>query len=205
MIEIWLIVEFEYAACGLNFSSFSYEPSGDCINGVKEKISDWNGIPTTGCCQNAFQVLSRGLALALQAKNGEGNLFIHGDEWMNCDSSPFKRQPSVSIENCGFGDLIYGGSPCSSVNFSTIKKGYPFVFDNCASFYPSFDLGCRNCNDAIMTAREQLLDDVNTKKSLVERGVCTVAIVVAVAAANINNQSVMEDFYRCLPALNNLG
>ena len=35
----------------------------------------------------------------------------------------------------------------------------------------------------------------------VEKIVCGVAVLISVVAANLNNQSLIDDFYNCLPAL----
>lgn len=194
------------AGCGLNFSSISYFPSGDCINGISEKITNWKGIPTSGCCQNALEVLTKALALN-SLVNGGGDLFIKENQWINCNY-PFKsQQNSVSIQNCGFLDLYNGSSPCSSIPFSTLKQkpSYRYVFDECASFSPWFDYGCGNCTDAIIRARDQLINDLGAKQNPTDKGICAVAVIVAVAASNLNDQSVLDDFYRCLPALNDKG
>jgi hypothetical protein len=34
-----------------------------------------------------------------------------------------------------------------------------------------------------------------------EKIVCGVAVLISVVAANLNNQSLIDDFYSCLPAL----
>lgn len=201
---IRLIITTEYAACGLNFTSIPYEPSGECSYGISEKTNDWEGILTSSCCRNALNTLSQ--ALARQAITGDGNLFIDGDRWKNCND-PFHRQQSVSLETCGFDDLFYKSSQCSSLNLSNVKQNpsYQDAFHQCASFNPSFDDACINCTTAIIAARNQLLDQLNARENDTEKVICGVALIIAIAAGEIDNQSVIEDFYWCLPGLNKLG
>lgn len=188
------------AGCGLNFSSIPYEPSGECIRGIEEKTDDWDGIPTSICCRNALNTLSQ--ALARQAITGDGNIFIDGERWKNCND-PFHQQPSVSVQTCGFDHLFYGSSSCSSLTLSSIRQNQSFqdAFHQCASFNPSFDDSCKNCTNALISARDQFLDQLYVRDNDTERVICGVALIVAIAAGEIDNESQIKDFYRCLPAL----
>ncbi|KAL3523399.1 hypothetical protein ACH5RR_016233 [Cinchona calisaya] len=191
------------AACGLNFTSIPYEPSGECIHGISEKTKDWDGIPQSSCCRNALNSLSQ--ALARQATTGDGNIFIQEDRWSNCNN-PFHRQQSVSVQSCGFDDLFYGSSQCSSLKLSDFKTNpsYQDAFSQCTSFSPSFDDACKNCTNAIITARNHFLDQLNAGENDTEKVICEVALMVAIVAGETDNQSVIEDFYRCVPALSEL-
>lgn len=170
----------------------------DC-KGLKEKKNKWNGFPSNPCCRNALSALSR--ALALHA-NGTNSIFIPEDQWRNC-SGPFRRQPSVSVQSCGFDDLFSGSSICSRLSLSTIigTDEYKTAADSCSAFEAiSFDDACSTCVTAIAEARERLLNDFQVSKSDTERVICGVAIIVAVSVEKFN-RSFADDFYSCLPAL----
>ncbi|CDP04247.1 unnamed protein product [Coffea canephora] len=199
-VHLQLTVSSAYAACGLNFTSIPYEPSGECIGGINEKTSDWDGFPSSICCRNALNTLTQ--ALARQATTGDGNIFIDGERWKNCND-PFHQQQSVSVQACGFDDLFYGSSQCSSLKLSTITQNSSFqaAFHQCASFNPSFDNFCSNCTNALINATNQFLDQLYEQDNNTEKVICGVALIVAVVAGEIDNESQIKDFYRCLPAL----
>ncbi|KAL3520581.1 hypothetical protein ACH5RR_018730 [Cinchona calisaya] len=191
-----LILAPAYAACGVNFTLIPYEPSGECIHGINEKINDWEGVPTSSCRRNAFNTLSH--ALARQATTGDG-IFIDGERWKKCNN-PFHQQQSVSVQTCGLDDLFYGSSQCSSLELSTFKQNpiYQDAFHQCASFSPSFDDACNNCTKALINARNQFLDQLNARENDTEKVICGAALIIAVAAGEIDSESLIEDFYQCL-------
>ncbi|XP_009597938.1 probable receptor-like protein kinase At1g11050 isoform X2 [Nicotiana tomentosiformis] len=189
--------------CGLNFTSSPYKPSGECIAADQENINEWDSFPTTRCCQNVLNFFSQ--ALAKQAITQQGNLFLKKDQWEHC-SGPFKHQPSVSIENCGFRSLYQGSSKCSSLSLTNVLQDDNFkdVRDKCTGFDSSFDDACRNCTGAIKSARDHYLDQFYARDNDTERATCVMAVVISVAATKLNDPSSIDDFFSCLPALNSL-
>ncbi|XP_031091398.1 probable receptor-like protein kinase At2g42960 [Ipomoea triloba] len=190
--------------CVLNASALSFEPIGECLANRQDRIRVWGSFSTTYCCQNALNALSR--ALADQAKTG-GNLFLGSDQWNNC-AGPFKQQPSVSIESCGFQNLHSGGGgKCSGLALSTVAKidNFNGVLNLCSQLhsYSSFEVDCRNCLDAIKSTRDSLLDflNVTSEDKNDENSTCLAAVIISFTA---KNSSRIDDFYRCLPALNTL-
>ncbi|MCD7450428.1 hypothetical protein HAX54_006063 [Datura stramonium] len=195
----------EDSDCGLNFTSSPYKPSGECIAADQEIIHEWDSFPTTRCCQNTLNFFSQALAKqAIQQGNG---LFLQGDQWGHCASGPFKHQPSVSINKCGLDPLYQGSSQCSSLSLTDIVQDQNFkdVRDNCSGFSSSnFDDACRDCTTAIKSTRDHFLHQFNAKDNETEKAICLVAVVISVATAKLNDPSLMDDFFRCLPALNTL-
>ncbi|XP_016481571.1 cysteine-rich receptor-like protein kinase 42 isoform X1 [Nicotiana tabacum] len=189
--------------CGLNFTSSPYKPSGECIAADQENINEWDSFPTTRCCQNVLNFFSQ--ALAKQAITQQGNLFLKKDQWEHC-SGPFKHQPSVSIENCGFRSLYQGSTKCSSLSLTNVLQDDNFkdVRDKCTGFDSSFDDACRNCTGAIKSARDHYLDQFYARDNDTERATCVMAVVISVAATKLNDPSSIDDFFSCLPALNSL-
>ncbi|KAL0298557.1 UNVERIFIED_CONTAM: putative leucine-rich repeat receptor-like protein kinase [Sesamum radiatum] len=183
--------------CRLNFSTFSYRPIGGCTT-VKERLKDWNGFPKTSCCQNALVVFSH--ALAVQAYNDPlGNIFVGKDQWSNC-SGPFRLQPHVSVQTCGFDDFHYGSGKCSTLQLSNVR--YNIVLQ-CSRFgSSSFDKACGGCTSAISKELDRMLHDMEVDRSdHTEKAVCLVSLIVSVIAGKMNNNTGIDDFNRCLPAL----
>ncbi|KAK6156428.1 hypothetical protein DH2020_010676 [Rehmannia glutinosa] len=182
--------------CRLNFSTFPYRPQGGCTN-VKEKLKDWNGFPKSSCCQNALIVFAH--ALALQAYNDpSGNIFLGQDQWNNC-SGPFRSQPNVSAQTCGFDSFFYESGKCSTLELQDIDQN---VVDRCSRFSSSsFDDACGDCTSAITEALDKMLDDYKVKGSYTEKATCLVGIIVSVIAGKMNGTSGTDDFVRCLPDL----
>lgn len=193
-----------FADCRLNFTSSPYKPSGECLAANQENINEWDSFPTTRCCQNVLNFFSQ--ALAKQAITQQGNLFLQQDQWEHC-SGPFKHQPSVSIENCGFGSLYQESSKCSSLSLTNVLQDDNFndVRDKCTGFGSSFDDACRKCTGAIKSARDHYLDQFYARDNDTERATCVMAVVISVATTKLNDPSSMDDFFSCLPALNSLG
>ncbi|KAL0302968.1 UNVERIFIED_CONTAM: Wall-associated receptor kinase-like 14 [Sesamum radiatum] len=183
--------------CRLNFSTLPYRPVGGCTN-VKEKLKDWNGFPKTSCCQNALVVFSH--ALAVQAYNDpSGNIFVGQDQWSNC-SGPFRLQPDVSVQTCGFDDFYYGSGKCSTLRLSDVDHN---VVLQCSRFgSSSFDEACGGCTSAISKVLDRMLHGMKVDSSdHTEKAVCLVSLIVSVIAGKTNNTSGIDDFNRCLPAL----
>ncbi|KAA8534696.1 hypothetical protein F0562_032213 [Nyssa sinensis] len=167
----------------------------------------WDSFSTTLCCRNALTALSQ--ALAEQARDGKGNIFIDEAEWRHC-SGFFQPQQSVSVQSCGFVDLFNGSTECSSVSLTSIREeqSYKDASRKCSQFSTStsssFDDTCRDCSRAVVEARDRLLDKLNVKKNGREKAICGVAVVISIAASrefDDHNNSLVDDFYSCLPAL----
>ncbi|KAG6750727.1 hypothetical protein POTOM_045236 [Populus tomentosa] len=186
--------------CVLDFKEFPYQPTGECI-GQQERIKVWNSLGTTLCCRDVLNVLTK--LLAWRASNTSGYIFLPEDQWANC-SGGFTRQNLVSPYSCGFDKLYNGRSACSSFSLSSIKeqKYYKNAVALCSDFSSSYDDGCSICIEAISEARDFQLRQLDVKDDdKEEKIVCGVAVLISVVAANLNNQSLIDDFYSCLPAL----
>uniref|UniRef100_A0A3Q7G4J2 non-specific serine/threonine protein kinase n=1 Tax=Solanum lycopersicum TaxID=4081 RepID=A0A3Q7G4J2_SOLLC len=167
-------------------------------------INEWDSFPTTRCCQNALNFFSH--ALANQAIQ-QGNLFLHRDQWGRCTSGSFKHQPSVSISKCGLDHLYQESSRCSTLSLTSVVQNQNFknVWYNCSRFNSSnFDDACRDCTSAIKSTRDHFLEQLNAKDNGTERAICLVAVVISAATTKLNDPSLIDDFFRCLPGLNTL-
>ncbi|XP_058003610.1 probable serine/threonine-protein kinase PBL28 [Hevea brasiliensis] len=185
-------------SCSLDFKKFPYQPTGECL-GYQEKVQVLGSVGTTLCCRNVLNVLTKTLASHVVTNNSDF-VFIPQDEWMNC-SGPFNKQHSVSPSLCGFDNLYNGSSKCSSFSLSSIKEEsyYKKAVAKCSDFSSSFDDVCFNCTAEILAATGGLMGKLTADND--EGAVCVVATVIYIAAANINQSSFIDDFYRCLPAL----
>ena len=196
-----------HAGCVLNFPSFPYQQSGECI-GAQEKINSWGSFPTTLCCRDALTELSK--ALAQQTRFGINHtLFINQDQWVNCSSSFLDHQPSVSADSCHFNRLFNGSSKCSSISLPSMEKkpSYQHALNECARFNDtsSYDDECTNCTLAIIKTRDILLEQFKAKTENHEKAICTVAVVTSVAAGKLDDPLSVDAFYRCLHALDVFG
>lgn len=200
-------------SCVLNFTSYPYQPTGECISDVKLKINVWDSWTTNLCCRNVLTTLSR--ALALHAFTTQGGVFVSDVEWNSC-TGPFVRQESVSADNCGFDGLYYGSSNCSNVKLATIKqdKEYLQALNNCSLFGNSssplsFDDACGNCTSSMKELKRHLWDQYHQKNdnNKTENSICGVAAVISVAAGKINNSLLLDndDYFRCLTKLDKFG
>ncbi|THF94092.1 hypothetical protein TEA_011755 [Camellia sinensis var. sinensis] len=196
--------------CELNFTTFPYQPTGECI-GHQKKINYWDSFGTTLCCRDPLTELS--LALARQAKlSNQGNnnsIFIDQNQWVNCTNS-FLQQPSVWELSCGFDQLFYGSSQCSTLNLSAISQLqiYGEALGNCSQFNSSaFSQSCKNCSASILLLRDELLTILQINKNNTEKAICVMAGVTSVAAGILGdpNPSSVDDFYSCLEVLEALG
>lgn len=78
--------------------------------------------------------------------------------------------------------------------------------DNCSSFTSSnFDHACKDCTSAIKSTRDHFLNQFNAKDNETERAICLVAVVISVTTTKLNDPSLIDNFFRCLPGLNTLG
>ncbi|XP_059436091.1 proline-rich receptor-like protein kinase PERK3 [Corylus avellana] len=191
--------------CALNFSSYSYQLTGEYCVGVQEKIADWDSFPKTLCCRNALTVFSQ--ALAQHVYSTQGTIFPSKDMWSNCNASLSPEMYSAFVDSCGFNDYLFSGglSQCATFSLAAVKsvKPYQFAVDECSNFENAiFDDACANCTPAILDVRKGLLklsqekDDNNS-----ERAICGVAAVISVAAGESGNGLLIDNFYRCLPSL----
>ncbi|XP_073277700.1 probable receptor-like protein kinase At5g38990 [Primulina huaijiensis] len=183
--------------CSLDFSSYPYRPVGGCSQ-VQENLDDWNGFPVSTCCQNALIVLSFGLAHQA-LKNPSRAIFVDEVLWNDC-SGPFKQQPNVSADNCGFDGFYYGSGLCTTLQLRIFDK---YIRYQCSLFSSlSFDHACESCTSALSNATNSLLGDLKADgRNNTERATCLVALIVSVIAEKLNGSSETDDFSRCLPAL----
>ncbi|XP_021283423.1 serine/threonine-protein kinase CDG1-like [Herrania umbratica] len=188
------------ADCVLDFSSYPYQPSGNCIHG-NGKVKLWGSIPSTLCCQNALNTFSEVLAVRAE-KTQESSIFIEQDSWRKCDS-PFSNQESVSIHSCGFDQFYSGSSKCSSLSLSQIQRNpfYPQAADLCSNLNSSFENTCKNCTDAIAMVVENLLQLIQGQQNDTERTICNLAVVISVAAANVTDSSFGANLFSCMSSL----
>ncbi|KAL0285872.1 UNVERIFIED_CONTAM: putative L-type lectin-domain containing receptor kinase V.6 [Sesamum calycinum] len=128
-----------------------------------------------------------------------GNIFVGKDQWSNC-SGPFRLQPHVSVQTCGFDDFHYGSGKCSTLQLSNVR--YNIVLQ-CSRFgSSSFDEACGGCTSAISKELDRMLHDMEVDRSdHTEKAVCLVSLIVSVIAGKMNNNTGIDDFNRCLPAL----
>ncbi|WCJ18816.1 Protein kinase superfamily protein [Euphorbia peplus] len=184
----------------LNFTRFPYQPTGECIGGQKKALI-LNSVATTLCCRNVLNVLTKTLAWRLFNRISD-SLFIPQEKWMNCTGG-FRRQNSVSPYACGFDNLYEGSATCSSFTLSSVKDNphYKNALAMCSNFN-SFDDSCTNCTAAIINAADNLFLSFGANKDKHdERDICVLSIVISVAASNMVDQFILDDFYRCLPSL----
>ncbi|EXC21748.1 putative LRR receptor-like serine/threonine-protein kinase [Morus notabilis] len=188
--------------CVLNFTLYPYQPSGECI-GSQQRIKLWGSLRTTLCCQNALTTLSR--ALARRAHDTQNSaIFLEQGLWEKC-SGPFLRQPSVSADTCGFGRLLHGTSPCTSLTLQDVKQRitYKDAIKACSGF-GNFNDACSNCTTAIMNLRDELMMMSGSHKMKGEKAMCAVAAVVSVASESVDDSFVNGDFFQCLTRLREL-
>lgn len=120
------------------------------------------------------------------------------DQWNEC-STPFKLQPQLSVDSCGFGDFYNTSGKCTLLQLGTMD---PEVTKQCSLFgISSFDDACGSCTHAMRTEVGKLVDDFDIKGSNTEKALCLVAVIVSVIATKTQNSSSIGDFDRCLPSL----
>lgn len=191
----------------LGFKAYQseYVPFGEC-GGVKEDITTWGGVgdgfPTTLCCRNALTVLSE--AMASQARNSLGQVFVSQDQWNGCGDS-FHPQQGMSLSSCGFDNFYLGSSKCSSLvlqDVRVLQKQYTDALDKCSHFDHPFDESCADCSGAILSVRDGLYAQQmgqDSSNNDTERAICGVAAIVAVAADKPDDPFLADKFLRCLP------
>lgn len=70
----------------------------------------------------------------------------------------------------------------------------------------SYDDACNSCTRAITECRNQLLSELVPEISETESEVCSLAIVIFIAAEKmLKSVSSVDDFYSCLPLLDGFG
>ncbi|KAL8533014.1 hypothetical protein ACS0TY_009318 [Phlomoides rotata] len=197
--EPLLVIVRYLQACKLNLSEFPYKPTGGCIN-IHEELEKWKGFPLTSCCQNALLAFAHALALR-SSRDSSGAIFMPPDQWTDC-SGPFRVQPNVSVQTCGFQDFFYGKGKCSILQLESIDKN---VVDHCSNFaYSSFDDACGRCTSAISNEVTRLLAYLGVVgNDHVEEAICGVAVIVSVLEGTMNRtaRNGSDDLIRCLPAL----
>lgn len=191
----------------LNFTSYPYQPTGECIRPAKLRIKVWDSFTLPNlCCRNVLTTLSQ--ALASQAFRTQGGVFVSNAEWNNCTGS-FVRQ-DVSAVHCSLNDLYDGSSDCSKVNLAEIKQGkeYQDALNFCSQFgnVSSFDAVCTPCSAAVRNLKQHLLDRYHQKNdnNKTEDSICGVAAVISVAAGNISN-AYIDDYFGCMTKFDKFG
>ncbi|XP_068495804.1 probable receptor-like protein kinase At5g18500 isoform X2 [Phaseolus vulgaris] len=185
-------------SCVLKFNTSQYVAFGECI-GVKESIYMWgeDGFPTTLCCRNALTILSN--ALASQALNSGGRVFLSQDQWQSCSQS-FHPQQGMSLDSCGFDNFYRGSSPCSDLILQDVRtlQQYPDTLSRCSHFNQRFDQSCADCTSGILSVRDTLYSQFANNNNDTDRAICGVAAIIALAAGRPNDPLV-DKFLRCLP------
>ncbi|XWS64807.1 hypothetical protein CRYUN_Cryun05aG0035500 [Craigia yunnanensis] len=192
------------ADCVLDFTSYPYLPSGNCI-GENGKVKLWGSISSTICCRNALNAFSQ--VLAARANDTQDSIiFVEQDSWRKCNS-PFSSQESVSIQSCGFDNFYSGSSKCSTLSLSQIQRNpfYLQAVDLCSNLSSSFDISCKNCTDAIAKVVENQLELLQRQQNNTERTICNLAVVISVAAANATDSSFGANLFSCMSSLDDFG
>ncbi|BBH06789.1 Leucine-rich repeat transmembrane protein kinase protein [Prunus dulcis] len=191
-------------SCVLNFTSYPFQPTGECIGHVGPRINMWGSYPTNLCCRNVLPVMSQALAIHVIKTQGQGSVFLAQEEWQNCNG-PLHMQQILSAQHCGFDDLNSRSSQCSGTTLSGLRQDQPFqdALSNCSQFGNAFDNVCRKCTGAFSALRDYLLKKYNVKdENKTETAICGVAAMISIAAANMNGSfSVDIDYIRCLSML----
>ncbi|WJX85652.1 non-specific serine/threonine protein kinase [Trifolium repens] len=174
-------------------------PYGECGN-VKEDISKWgSGFPTTICCRNALTLLSD--AMASHARNRTGQVFLSQEQWQSCNKS-FQPQQGMSMSSCGFDNIYFGSSKCSSLALLDVQGLQPYTdaLNQCSHFDNSFDVSCAECTSAILNLRDDLYyKNIGKDNNDTERAICGVAALVSVADEQKDDPFLVDKFLRCLP------
>ncbi|KAL6009377.1 hypothetical protein ACLOJK_022606 [Asimina triloba] len=192
-------------ACPLSFSKYPYAPPGECL-AKTEVVKAWGSLTTKRCCLNALDTFSQ--ALALHALDNEAeSIFVGYDQWQNC-AFPVASNDSISKSFCGFENLYEGSTQCSGLSLSAFQSGahriqYSEVINDCTQIGPhNFNDTCSNCAKAIKDTVRYLMGHLQLKNNGSEREICSIAVVTAVAANKIREDSTwVRNYYRCLPAL----
>ena len=84
---------------------------------------------------------------------------------------------------------------------------YQNALKRCSHFntYTSFDGACKNCSEAILDLRKELLNHYVVKNNDTEKTICGLAALISIAAGKNDSQSLDTDsMFRCLQELNTL-
>ena len=192
----------------LNFTSNPFQPTGECLSHVKQKIKVWGSYLTSPCCRNVLTTMSKALAIHAVKTQGSAHVFLSQQEWKNC-SGPFQKDRSVSAENCHFGDLYYGSSACSNTTLASIKTEQAFqnAIRKCANLSNAFDDVCGYCSKAVLGLRDSLLKTYGVKDgNATETGICGIAAVISVLEEKMNNTLLIDnDYMSCMSLLDAFG
>lgn len=157
-------------------------------------------MPKTLCCQDAIAILSR--ALAQNVKQTQANIFLTQDQWRNCRDSFGQPGQSCSLDN-----LLKERSNCGLVDYSDLKSSdkYEHTLTRCSSFNTNteFDVACKNCSEAILNMRKELLNGKTLRKNDTEKNICGLAVLISIAAGKNGTQPFdIDGMFRCFPVLN---
>lgn len=84
------------------------------------------------------------------------------------------------------------------------SKPFQTGMRSCSGFGMSFDSACQACARDVLALRDEVLVILGVKEDETERAVCGVGVVISLAVEMINDASSIDDFFRCLPALDSL-
>ncbi|KAG7970264.1 hypothetical protein I3843_07G073900 [Carya illinoinensis] len=181
-----------------------------CRSGIHEKVDNWNNFPKTLCCRNRLDIWSQ--YMALYARRTQANNLLASEDLLETCFHPIPSiNPKLSLNiSCGIENIFYGSSQyCSKLSLTTVKEeeSYGITLEKCSFVSGTFEeASCANCTSAILDLGETLLtrSEVEDKKNNTERSICAVAAVISVAAGQsdeVDGWAMIDNFYRCLPAL----
>ncbi|KAG2696787.1 hypothetical protein I3760_07G075300 [Carya illinoinensis] len=188
----------------------NYKEYPKCRSGIHEKVDNWNNFPKTLCCRNRLDIWSQ--YMALYARRTQANNLLASEDLLETCFHPIPSiNPKLSLNiSCGIENIFYGSSQyCSKLSLSTVKEeeSYGITLEKCSFVSDTFEeASCANCTSPILDLGETLLtrSEVEDKKNNTERSICAVAAVISVAAGQsdeVDGWAMIDNFYRCLPAL----
>ncbi|KAK1437111.1 hypothetical protein QVD17_02896 [Tagetes erecta] len=196
--------------CSLNFTSISYQPNGECLDHENQhKIKSWGILKTTLCCQTPLTIISKSLARS-HANQQTQSIFLDSNQWSQCTHpSIFTPQTDyVNANACNFKNFFKEATACSSFTVVDFKKYKEFndasaVCGQFDEYENGFDEICGNCSDAVLKARDSVLNELRVNGNETEKEVCGIALVTALASEKWNETSfaVVDQLYGCLRLL----
>jgi hypothetical protein len=128
-------------------------------------------------------------------------VFLSQEQWQSCNKS-FQPQQGMSMSSCGFDNIYFGSSKCSSLALLDVQGLQPYTdaLNQCSHFDNSFDVSCAECTSAILNLRDDLYyKNIGKDNNDTERAICGVAALVSVADEQKDDPFLVDKFLRCLP------